>query len=164
LTAHSPQYRLDGGRGDARGGGLRGGFYPQGFTGIYPQVYPQGVFTDIWPDIYEFQDRALEFQRRMEAAGGRIRFHSYYRGRDEQEALFLQKATKAHYGMSPHNYGLAIDFAFVPYGYNVPKSWWEFAAQEADRVGLLSGIGFGDAGHIESRGWRTWIPYISQLV
>jgi hypothetical protein len=119
---------------------------------------------DIWADIGDFQMRAVEFANRMADAGGPIRFHSYYRGREEQEILFARKATKAHYGSSPHNYGLAIDFAFVPYGYSVPDSWWRFARDQAEAVGLVSGYSFSDAGHIEWKGWRSWIPYLSQLV
>jgi len=106
--------------------------------------------------IRTFLERADLFAGIMYQYGVPVRFHSYLRGELEQNQLFEKGSTRARYGQSAHNYGLAADFHFDQYGWNVPKDWWEFADKVAKYVGLETGITYGDANHIQLPGWKRY--------
>lgn len=104
----------------------------------------------------EFLQRLSYFYYYMAYLGLPIKFHSYYRGGEEQNRLFAEKKTKARAGESSHNYGLAVDYHFQDGGWNVPKSYWQRGDMVARWVGLESGLGYDDANHIQLPGWKRW--------
>lgn len=107
----------------------------------------------------EFQRRVQLFAELWAQTGYPIRFHSYYRGPQEQEQAYMRGASKARFGQSAHNYYLAVDYHFDKYGWNVPKEFWEYGDKLARYIGLESGISYGDANHIQLTGWKTWKAY-----
>lgn len=88
---------------------------------------------------------------------------SGYRDFKEQAKLYFQgrtatgpKVTNARPGYSPHNYGLAVDFArlegkqYLP----LPKEYLVLG-EEAKRAGLLWGGGWGDSAHVQLPGYAS---------
>jgi len=111
--------------------------------------------------IYDFIARATQFAELMAQAGAPVKFHDYYRDEATQNAYFARGASKARWGQSSHNFALGADYHFADHGWNVPKQWWQFGDTIARQVGLVSGIAYGDANHVELPGWRSWKPYFS---
>ncbi len=105
---------------------------------------------------WDFIQRAEWWASVMAQYGVPIKWHSYYRSPAEQDELFRRGATKARGWQSPHNYGLAVDYHFEKYGWNVPGSWWKFGDDVARAAGLETGLSFGDANHLQGRGWKRW--------
>jgi len=109
--------------------------------------------------IQAFIDRANLFAGIMADAGLPVRFHEYYRGEQAQNEAFARGASKARFGQSPHNFGLAADYHFDPHGWNVPKEWWQYGDRVARYIGLESGLDYGDANHIQLARWKQWKAY-----
>lgn len=88
------------------------------------------------------------------------------RGRIEQEALFLQGRSRAHWGESAHNYNMAIDvFRLMPGGglYDVP--WFReviypyvLNSNSSEDVQILwygrRGAPYFELPHFEIEGWK----------
>lgn len=87
------------------------------------------------------------------------------RGKAEQEAAFKNKASKAHFGQSPHNYypSLAVDLAPWPCDWKDIKKFEELAKQIKHSAKLLKieiewGGGwkkFPDYPHFQLANWKT---------
>lgn len=92
----------------------------------------------------------------------------------KQQVLFEQRPVVTHVGpwLSPHQYGLAVDFVAVRNGAAVLAgtanklewSWndehdWRCLAQCAQNRGLMNDIKW-DKPHVESPLWRTLLPLI----
>lgn len=76
----------------------------------------------------------------------------------EQEALFLRKATRAHYGESAHNFNAALDVFFMTDGkYDLDRVKFEFIIAPnltQDLVWYGSPASkFYERPHIEIKGW-----------
>lgn len=83
-----------------------------------------------------------------------------FRGRVDQEAAFNRGHSKARYGQSPHNYGLAIDFFRLTLnGPDWTLSWYqEKLRPAAEAAGLVSGgswAKFKDWPHVEVADWKN---------
>lgn len=85
----------------------------------------------------------------------------------EQDELYAQGRTKhgqrvtnAKGGQSPHNFGLAFDFALVKDGkvqWNAPREHWQIVGDIAKSKGLTWGGDFKslvDLPHIEATDWK----------
>lgn len=107
-------------------------------------------------DRQTFVDSAILFADIMAQVGLPIKFHEYMRPPERQNELYSLGRTRARAWESPHQYGLAADFSFDPYGYDVPFSWWQYADKLASHLGIQSGISYGDANHIQLPGWQQW--------
>ena len=104
----------------------------------------------------DFIDRALGVLNYAYSAGGALRVLEYYRTPERQNELQASGHSHARAWESPHQYGLAVDVAFDPQGYDVPKSWWTWLSCLAKYYGLVSGASWGDYGHIQYPNWRQY--------
>lgn len=82
------------------------------------------------------------------------------RGRKDQEDAFNRGHSKARFGQSPHNYGLALDFFRLTLnGADFTLSWYqEKLRPAAEAAGLVSGgawAKFKDWPHVEVADWKT---------
>lgn len=123
------------------------------------------------------QGLARELLERAHAAGYAITLTDGFRSDQAQEELYAQGRTKpgaiatnARAGESPHNYGAAIDFAFLVNGkLDSDRSWaddqpWEAVARIGESLGLkwggAFGIGKGDKVHFELPDWKNLRPLV----
>ena len=95
------------------------------------------------------------------------------RGRVEQEALFLRRATHAHYGKSAHNYNLALDLwrldPNVENHYSLDLYWFErlfaaFPLGDAFTWYGAPGSPFKELPHIQVAQWYNLPPELLKLV
>lgn len=88
--------------------------------------------------------------------------HSGFRTRDEQNALFARGVTRARFGQSAHNYGMAIDVIHFTRAWDLtPKEWAvvgligkEVARRRKIKVTWGGDWGFYDPAHWELAEWR----------
>ncbi|QCS36976.1 hypothetical protein [Tortoise microvirus 37] len=79
------------------------------------------------PDIVRFY---LAFQKDLVARGFPFFATEFLRGRDRQQALYNAGNSKAVFGRSPHNFGMAVDIVHC-------KRLWDLKPQEWALIGLL---------------------------
>lgn len=82
-----------------------------------------------------------------------------YRGKDEQEVAFNTGHSKAHFGQSAHNYGLAIDVFRITQagGAEFDAVWYKNFLQPACiAAGFTWGgnFSFRDLPHVECSNWK----------
>ena len=85
------------------------------------------------------------------------------RGREEQEFYFKNKASRAHYGESAHNYNCALDiFKLLLTGANWDRNWFYdviYPAVKACKIPLKwygePGSKFFELPHVEVAEWRV---------
>jgi len=93
----------------------------------------------------------------MEYKSGRPYVVCGYRTPDEQERLYRKGITRARAWESAHNYGLAVDMAWISnktgkISYNTP-GFWPWLHEQAKPLGLVSLA--GDATHLQlEQAWR----------
>lgn len=113
-------------------------------------------------NLYEpFKEKALKVKENAAKVGANIVWTQGYRSFEMQDGLYAQgrtkpgkKVTNAKGGQSMHNYGLALDFAFIRNGV---LTWhdlmpWDLIGQLAKNEGLEWGgdwKGFKDRPHIQ---------------
>jgi len=105
-----------------------------------------------------------EVQQKCQQAGVPIELIYGWRGKAEQDAFFAQGLSKAKFGSSPHNYGLAFDYCpldqngkFVQYEAVSTETWNKIGAIVRD-CGLTWGGDFKtivDLDHAENADWQT---------
>ena len=95
-----------------------------GLLGFHHQANWAGSVVNLAEAQEKFIDGAVAIYQHLEAVGYPIRFHEYYRDREAQNRYYASGASKAKFGESPHNYGLAADYHWKDYGWDVPDSWW----------------------------------------
>ena len=113
----------------------------------------------------EFRAKLTEFERRLEAAGIRVKLTCGFRSIEEQNRLYVRGrtapgrvVTNARGGSSWHNYGLAADYAFVVGGQFTWSGPWRVFGRIARECGLEWGgdwSKFPDRPHIQWRKGRT---------
>jgi hypothetical protein len=153
---------------------------------LYPRDPSNQFFKRIDPRMFE---PITKFITTARAAGHNIIITNGLRTLEEQAEIYswgrtkltddkgkkLGIATQARAGESPHNFGCAIDFAFVKLvdskdkktgqaikagiiDWKVKSDQWAAAANFAKQTGLLEWGGdwanFYDAPHVELKGWR----------
>jgi hypothetical protein len=114
--------------------------------------YP-GFNVRLWDWFRGFQSRHPEAH--ISCAG---------RGKQDQEALFIRGATRAHYGESSHNYNCAIDI-FEQGGIlaNIYEDTWfkQVLSPEIDRSFITwygeKGAPFFELPHCEVTRWRSML-------
>lgn len=81
-----------------------------------------------------------------------------YRSPERQKAVFDSGNSRAVPWFSPHNYGLACDFApwteERSWHWNIPDEQWAWVGSTARRHGLDAPISW-DRGHVEGPEWPT---------
>jgi hypothetical protein len=115
--------------------------------------------TGLHPDILKF---AKAFQRDLDKLA--IPFFTVCgpRGRADQEAAFARGNSKARFGQSPHNYGLAVDMVHGTRFWDLSKKEWAwigyFSKVVANRikVPITWGGDWGwDMAHWQLRDWKS---------
>lgn len=104
-------------------------------------------------DVRAFHENARRWFEIMWAAGFPAGVFEYERTPARQDSLYRIGRTNARAWESPHQYGLAFDYNFGKYGWQVPVWWWEYGDAVANYCGLRSGLAFKDANHIEDPQW-----------
>lgn len=85
------------------------------------------------------------------------------RGEQDQEMLFAKGATRAHFGQSAHNFGLALDLFVIIKGSNsiYPQEWFNniLAPNLPKWIEWFGAKGsvFFELPHIEIRGWKELV-------
>lgn len=105
----------------------------------YKDQQMRAVREGAHPDILEFEKR---FVTRMRKQHIPLFAHCVWRTKTEQDDAFKRGVSKAMWGDSPHNYGLAVDLIHGTKGWELdPKSWAllghigkEIAVQQGIRV------------------------------
>lgn len=128
-----------------------------------------------------FLAKLLALESRLRAEGVPMVRWETYRGRARQELLLRRGVSRAGWGKSPHNYGLAADYVLDVNKVAVRRrSWkgqlfpdaWDTETPEALAVWLSFGtiaesldLEWGgrweklpDFPHVELRGWRFLVP------
>lgn len=111
------------------------------------------------PSLLAFEKR---FIKDMHALGVPVYTHSMVRDRMEQNALFERGVSKAKFGQSPHNFGLALDIVHGVFHWNMNRDQWAIfghVGKEAARaLGLEMEWGgdwkFYDPAHWQFREWK----------
>lgn len=110
-------------------------------------------------EILEFEKRLIT---RLQKQGVPFWTHCLWRGEAEQNALRLAGNSKAVWGSSPHNYGMAIDVVHSIYGWNLHEKSWALIGHIGKEISVQSGIAitwggdwkFYDPAHWELREWK----------
>lgn len=79
------------------------------------------------PDMLRF---SLAFQKELQRRGMPFFVHDYVRTKEEQNALHKRGISKAKWGQSPHNFGMAADI--VHFG-----KYWDLTKLQWDVIGLI---------------------------
>lgn len=109
----------------------------------------------VHPDLVRF---AMDF--RVENKDAHIAWG--FRGKEDQEAVFKAGNSNAHWGESPHNYGLALDwFRLTHTGADWNRQWFiDKLAPAALSYGLVWGgdwKSLKDYPHVELKDWKKLI-------
>jgi peptidoglycan L-alanyl-D-glutamate endopeptidase CwlK len=105
-----------------------------------------------------------EFTRKFRSKNLNAHISWGYRGKEDQEKFLKLGTTKAKFGESPHNFGLALDFFTIA---STGQADWskEFfenilapAAKEADLEWGGSWKSLKDMPHVEIKNWKSKIP------
>lgn len=111
------------------------------------------------PDILAFERR---FVRRCAELGIPVFAHSVVRDEDEQTRLYVKGRTRAKYGQSPHNFGLAVDLVHSRKAWSLTKDEWALLGHIGKEVAKALGIpvdwggdwNFYDPAHWQIAKWR----------
>jgi len=94
-----------------------------------------------------------------------LRCHNGYRGQAWQDRLKAEGHSKASWGQSPHNFGLAVDIIHTTLAWvNMPPDGWQVLGALGKEVARRRGLdltwggdpdfGFYDPAHWQYRDWR----------
>lgn len=111
------------------------------------------------PDILAFASAFLKELKRQDLPFFAFQF---YRGRKEQEAAFVNGTTKAHFGESPHNFGMAVDIVHFGKYWDLTNVQWSLLGVIGKEVARKKGIKitwggdwkFYDPAHWELSDWQ----------
>lgn len=109
-------------------------------------------------DVYQ----NFELMRRdLAHQGVDVEITGGWRGEVEQQEHLAAGTSRARWGLSPHNYGVAFDLVPVVNGaatWDVPTATWKKIGEAGKRAGLVWGGDFKtivDRPHFELAGWRS---------
>lgn len=137
-----------------------------------------GMYTNRYGKrLFLFRSLLEKFQAMkadLLAQGIDIEMTDAWRGRTEQEKAYETGHSKAHFGLSPHNFGAAFDVVPVVDGdltWDVDDDTWNAIATAGKNQGLVWGGDFHsivDKPHFEIAGWRdmnlTLLPEAPKVV
>lgn len=115
--------------------------------------------TDAHPDIVEFERRLISRFRKL---GVPMFGHCVNRGAKEQNSLFVRGLSKARYGQSPHNFGMAVDIVHGTKAWDLTRRQWDVVGHVGKEVAAALGLkvvwggdwDFYDPAHWELKTWR----------
>lgn len=112
------------------------------------------------PDILEFEKRLVT---RMRKQGVPLFCLCLWRGEGDQTAAYVRGNSKAKWGQSPHNYGMAVDIIHGVRGYDIDTKSWALLGHIGKEISVQSGIAitwggdwkFYDPAHWELAQWKS---------
>lgn len=122
------------------------------------------------PQILEFEQALV---KKLAALGVPVFAHCVIRERTDQELAYLRGNSKARFGQSAHNYGMAVDIIHAVKGWEIPRQSWEIIGHVGKEVAKAHGIkitwggdftSLWDPAHWELEDWKAkkdcypWIP------
>ena len=126
----------------------------------YKDQQMRAVRDGAHPDILEFEKRLITRMRKQDVP----LFCLYlWRGEDEQNALFVRGHSKARFGQSPHNYGMAVDIIHGTKAYDLDRKAWSLLGHIGKEISVQAGIPvtwggdwkFYDPAHWELKNWKA---------
>ena len=126
----------------------------------YKDQQMRAVRDGAHPDILEFEKRLITRMRKQDVP----LFCLYlWRGEDEQNALYVRGHSKARYGQSPHNFGLAADIIHGTKAYDLDRKAWSLLGHIGKEISVQAGIPvtwggdwkFYDPAHWELKNWKA---------
>lgn len=113
------------------------------------------------PDILEFGKRLVT---RMRKQGVPLFILNCVRGEAAQNEYFKTGMSRAKYGQSAHNYGMAVDIIHGRKGYELDRKSWDLLGHIGKEISVQAGIpitwggdfrSLYDPAHWELKEWRT---------
>ena len=126
----------------------------------YKDQQMRAVRDGAHPDILEFEKRLITRMRKQDVP----LFCLYlWRGEDEQNALYVRGHSKARYGQSPHNFGMAVDIIHGTKAYDLDRKAWSLLGHIGKEISVQAGIPvvwggdwkFYDPAHWELKNWKV---------
>lgn len=120
----------------------------------------RAIRTGAHPKILEFEEAMV---KRMAKHGVPIWAHSIVRGKNQQEAAFAGGHSKARFGQSPHNYGMAVDLVHGTLAWGMDEKAWNIIGHigkelaKSKQIHVVWGGDFKslwDPAHWELRDWK----------
>lgn len=117
---------------------------------------------DCHADILEFERRFVAKAKKMDIP---LYAHCIRRGRAEQTDLFVMGRSKAKYGQSPHNYGMAVDMLHCRFNWQLDKKAWSVLGHVGGEIAKQAGINiewggnwdFYDPAHWQLAHWKEMV-------
>lgn len=114
---------------------------------------------DAHPDLLAFEKRLVARAKKL---GVPLFAHCVNRGAKEQNSLYVRGLSKARYGQSAHNYGLAVDIVHGTKAWDLTRRQWDVIGHLGKEVAAAMGIKvvwggdwkFYDPAHWELKYWR----------
>ena len=115
------------------------------------------------PDILEFEKRFIARLRKQHNVP--MFAHCVWRDESEQARLYVQGYSKARFGESAHNYGMAADLIHSTMAWNLDPKSWGVLGHIGKEISVQSGIAitwggdwkFFDPAHWELEDWQTLV-------
>lgn len=134
------------------------------------------VAPSIWsdeahPDVRDFTLAVINELHRYQVP---LRCFNIWRGKEAQNKAFAEGNSRARWGQSPHNFGLAVDLIHATEGWgkgkpnSMPKLAWEAIHVIAMEVARRKGLSFRwgghfqglwDPAHYELKAWRDLVGW-----
>lgn len=111
------------------------------------------------PDLTDFQ---VAFIKHLKSRGMPFFVHDLMRTKEQQDALFNRGVSKAKFGQSAHNYGMAADIVHYGRFWNLTKKEWAVVGLIGKEIARRRGIkmtwggdwNFYDPAHWELADWK----------
>lgn len=107
-----------------------------------------------------------KFITRARKLGIPLYAHNMVRTAEQQDALFAKGVSRAKAGLSPHNFGLAVDIVHGVHHWELSHDAWRLLSHIGHEVAAQNGIkienglkwDFFDPAHWELKDWRSLRP------
>lgn len=126
----------------------------------YKAQQHRAVRESAHPDILEFEKRLVTRMRKQWVP---LFCVCLWRNERDQNAAFVLGHSKAKFGQSAHNFGMAVDIIHGTKGYELHSKSWALLGHIGKEISVQSGIEitwggdwqFYDPAHWELREWKT---------
>lgn len=120
---------------------------------------------DTDPDLLGF---SRAFHAELKRRGMPFIPHRYYRGEVDQNREFDEGNSRARFGQSPHNFGMAVDVIHHAKGWNLTRSQWavlghigkEVARKQNLKITWGGDWRFYDPAHWELADWKVRAAFV----
>lgn len=98
------------------------------------------------------------FQYKLKKMGIPMFAHAVTRGKAAQTQAYVQGNSRAQYGQSPHNYGMAVDLIHSQHAWALSEKQWEIIGVLGKEVALQRGIRINWGGNDGPGDRFSWDP------